>query len=62
LNIHYENAIYHILNNDGVIGSIIGDALLAIYGSIDESKENKSLQAIRSAYQIQDETATLRNR
>jgi adenylate cyclase len=60
LNIHYENAIYHVLDNDGVIASIIGNEMFAVYGSVDESKENKSISAIYSAYKIQKETADLR--
>jgi class 3 adenylate cyclase len=54
LNIHYDKAIYHIFKNEGIIGSIIGDALLAVYGSVPKPNENKSFQAIDSAYKISD--------
>ncbi len=62
LNLHYDRAIREIVNYDGVIGSIIGDALLAVYGVIETSTENKSYQAVLSAYKLQDVTDTLRIR
>ncbi len=60
LNIHYDRAIREIINLDGVIGSIIGDALLAVFGSLEESKDNKSHQSVLSAYKIQDVAESLR--
>ncbi len=54
LNIHYDKAIYHIFKNDGIIGSIIGDALLAVFGSTPNGVDNKSYQAIDSAYKISE--------
>lgn len=60
LNLHYDKAIREIVRFDGVIGSIIGDALLAVYGVFEESVENKSFQAIQSAYKIQDVAESLR--
>ncbi len=51
LNIHYDKAINHIFKNDGIIGSIIGDALLAVFGAIPGTK-NKSMLAIQSAYEV----------
>jgi len=60
LNLHYDKAIRNIHENNGDIGSIIGDALLAVFGTISEDGENKSLQALRSAYLIQDVAADLR--
>lgn len=62
LNLHYDRAIHEILNQDGIIGSIIGDALLAVYGALDESRNNKSWQAIASAYKIQEVAQSLRKR
>ncbi|MCQ2593815.1 MAG: adenylate/guanylate cyclase domain-containing protein [Treponemataceae bacterium] len=59
LNIHYERAIGKIHSEDGIIGSIIGDAILAVYGAV-ESSSNKSLQALRSAWEITKATAVLR--
>jgi len=61
LNIHYESAIHYILLHDGIIGSIIGDALLAVYGNFENTKQHKSLQAIQSAYDIQEVTKALRD-
>lgn len=52
LNLHYDRAINTIHEHKGMIGSIIGDALLAIYGIID-SKQDKSLNALRTADRIQ---------
>lgn len=66
LNMHYDKAIERIHHNNGIIGSIIGDALLAVYGtegqqeSESDSRDNKSWQALRSAYEIQKVAAHLR--
>ena len=60
LNLHYDRAIHCIHDLDGDIGSIIGDALLAIFGTISESEENKSLSAIRAAYRVHEVAASLR--
>jgi len=62
LNLHYDRAIREIVNLDGVIGSIIGDALLAVYGVLDGAGANKSYQAINSALRLQEVTETLRLR
>ncbi len=62
LNIHYDRAIQSIIKNDGIIGSLIGDAVLAVYGTFPESRANKSLQSIKSAYLIQENAAELRIR
>ena len=51
LNIHYDKVIHNIHQNDGVIGSIIGDAVLAMYGTFN-FQDNKSVQAVRSAWSI----------
>ncbi|QEN05217.1 adenylate/guanylate cyclase domain-containing protein [Thiospirochaeta perfilievii] len=59
LNTHYDNTFKPIHNNDGIIGSIIGDALLAVFGTY-KSNKNKSVQALDSGFKIQDETAKLR--
>ena len=61
LNIHYSRAINGVHEQDGIIGSIIGDAVLAIYGALDTGK-NKSLQALHSAWTITEETAKLREK
>lgn len=60
LNLHYDRAIRHIHAKNGDIGSIIGDALLAIYGVMNENGENKSMQAIESAYLIHEVASSLR--
>ena len=62
LNLHYDKAIHHIHEHNGDIGSIIGDALLAIFGVMedDSSSYNKSLASIQAAYLIQDVAADLR--
>ena len=59
LNLHYENAIEFIHKETGIIGSIIGDALLAIFGTIP-SKENKAVHAIKAGYRIQEVASQLR--
>ena len=50
LNLHYNEAIHEIIKHNGIIGSIIGDALLAVYGALPESTQNKSYQALLSTY------------
>ena len=61
LNVHYDKAIEEISKNDGIIGSIIGDALLAVYGTIKrDNSMNKSFQAVQSAYAIQKAALGLR--
>lgn len=62
LNLHYDQAIRYIHGYNGDIGAIIGDALLAVFGTIADEKENKSYQAIRSAYKVQDVAASLRKK
>ena len=60
LNVHYDKVIKRVHENSGVIGSIIGDAILAIYGTQDS--ENKSLDALTAAWEITRVTAELRSR
>lgn len=60
LNLHYQEAIRHIHENNGDIGSIIGDALLAVFGVIGRPNENKYYQAIKSAYQVVGVASKLR--
>ncbi|MGE5604329.1 MAG: adenylate/guanylate cyclase domain-containing protein [Bacteroidota bacterium] len=62
LNVHYDNTIKEIIKKDGIIGSIIGDALLAVYGVFNETGANKSYQAVISAYKIQELAASLRRK
>ena len=59
LNVHYNRVIHNVHENSGIVGSIIGDAILAIYGTL-ESKMSKSYNAIRSAWDITRATANLR--
>jgi class 3 adenylate cyclase len=59
LNLHYQRAIGRIHKSDGIVGSIIGDALLAVFGTIDGTA-NKSLDAVNAAYRIQEVAAELR--
>jgi class 3 adenylate cyclase len=61
LNLHYQRAIGCIHEEDGIVGSIIGDALLAVFGTMGEGAENKSLDSIRAAYRIQTVAAELRS-
>jgi adenylate cyclase len=61
LNMYYDTAIREIVEFQGVIGSIIGDAILAVYGVFDDAKLNKSYQAVLTAYRLQEVTETLRN-
>jgi class 3 adenylate cyclase len=60
LNLHYDKAIRKIIELEGTIGSIIGDAILSVYGIFEDSSQNKSYQAILSAYEIQNVAEELR--
>lgn len=60
LNIHYDKAIKQIHKHGGVIGSIIGDALLAVYGLMKAKTTNKSYEAVQNAYEIQEVASSLR--
>ena len=62
LNVHYDSVIKKVNEHSGVIGSIIGDAILASYGIEDYSTSNKSYDAIKSAWEITAVTAELRNK
>jgi len=59
LNMHYDRAIREILELDGIIGSIIGDAILAVFGTVGNNKA-KSYNAVIAAYRVQDVAASLR--
>ena len=58
LNIHYNHIIHIIHENKGVIGSIIGDAVLGIYGTGDENL--KSLDSVKAAWQMTQITGEFR--
>ncbi len=60
LNMHYDRAIHSVLDNNGIIGSIIGDALLAVFGTMPGYEGNKCADAVKTAYQIQTAAASLR--
>jgi len=64
LNLHYDNAIREVVREDGVIGAIIGDALLAVFGAMDDLEsagKNKSYQAVVASYKIQELAKNLRD-
>ncbi|MBQ0167145.1 MAG: adenylate/guanylate cyclase domain-containing protein [Treponema sp.] len=61
LNIHYDRVIHRIHENQGTIGSIIGDAVLAVYGALDHP-ELKSVNALQCAWEITRVTAELREK
>lgn len=55
LNLHYTQVIKAILDHDGIIGSIIGDALLVVYGVFPGDPERrKSYQAVITGYKIHE--------
>ncbi|RPJ08169.1 MAG: adenylate/guanylate cyclase domain-containing protein [Spirochaetaceae bacterium] len=60
LNLHYDKAISHIHDCNGIVNSIIGDALLAIFGAFAEVPVNKSVSSIRAAYALQDVASAMR--
>jgi adenylate cyclase len=63
LNLHYNRAIRAIFQYNGIIGSIIGDAVLAVFGieiEDDPKAVNKSYEAVLAGYKIQEVTSMLR--
>ncbi len=60
LNLHYQRAIKRIHDEHGIVGSIIGDALLAVFGTMETDGSNKSIDSLNAAYAIQEVAATLR--
>ncbi len=61
LNVHYNSVIHSVHEKQGVIGSIIGDAILAIFGT-QTPGSIKSVEAIDSAWEITYVTAELREK
>lgn len=61
LNVHYNKVIHAIHQSNGVVGSIIGDAILAVFGTETSSAE-KSIKSIESAWEITNVTAELREK
>ena len=59
LNVHYNKVIQDVHDSNGIVGSIIGDAILAVYGTL-KSEHSKSYNAIESAWDITRSTAKLR--
>lgn len=61
LNLHYTRVIKIILAYDGIIGSIIGDALLAVYGVFPGDAERlKSYRAVLTGYEIHEVAKQIR--
>ncbi|MCQ2600306.1 MAG: adenylate/guanylate cyclase domain-containing protein [Treponema sp.] len=61
LNVHYNKVIHAVHQSNGVVGSIIGDAILAVFGTEATSAE-KSIKSIESAWEITNVTAELREK
>lgn len=61
LNIHYDKVIHKVHEENGTIGSIIGDAILAMFGTLNV-QTNKSVEAVNAAWEITRVTALLRKR
>lgn len=59
LNVHYNKVIHSVHQTDGIIGSIIGDAILAIFGT-EITGAVKSVKSIEAAWEITNVTAELR--
>mgnify|MGYP003526178265 FL=1 len=62
LNVHYDSVIRKVSDNNGIIGSIIGDAILASYGIEEHVETNKSYDAIKTAWEITAVTSELRKK
>jgi class 3 adenylate cyclase len=60
LNLHYDQAIRQIQARDGIVGSIIGDALLAVFGTIEGARDRRAYKSLMAAYEIQEVAQHLR--
>ncbi len=68
LNLFYDKAIESVIKKNGIIGSIIGDALLGIFGAFNKSEanlgkqnqENKSYEAVLAGFKIINDANQLR--
>ena len=60
LNLHYDQAIRQIQARDGIVGSIIGDALLAVFGTIEGARDRRAYKAVMAAYEVQEVAGHLR--
>lgn len=60
LNLHYDQAIRQIQARDGIVGSIIGDALLAVFGTIEGARDRRAYKAVVAAYEVQEVASHLR--
>lgn len=61
LNVHYNKVIHAVHEATGVVGSIIGDAILAVFGT-ELSNAEKSVKSIDAAWAITNATAELREK
>lgn len=61
LNVHYNKVIHAVHESTGVVGSIIGDAILAVFGT-EHSNAEKSVKSIDAAWAITNATAELREK
>lgn len=52
LTVHYDSVMKEVQKYNGVIGSIIGDAILASYGLDENIETNKSTDAVKTAWAI----------
>lgn len=59
LNVHYDRVIHRVHENNGVVGSIIGDAILAVFGTEREGT-SKSFESVKAAWDITTATAEMR--
>jgi len=60
LNLHYDQAIRQIQARDGIVGSIIGDALLAVFGTIEGARDHRAYKSVIAAYEVQEVARHLR--
>ncbi len=60
LTVHYDSVMNEVQKYNGVIGSIIGDAILASYGLDENLKSNKSTDAVKTAWAITTYSASHR--
>lgn len=61
LNLHYDYAIKEINQNEGVVASIIGDAILAVFGVL-KPLTNKSYDALISGFTIHHSLELLKHK
>ena len=61
LNLYYDRTIRMLVEHDGLIATIIGDAVLSVFGALEGTEEGKSRTAILCGYRMHSLAAKVRD-